>query len=123
MSEYTLYIAALKLSIEKWIHLFNNPYGDEKESPVWEEIKNLQNTCALCDLFLGFDEGYPPAVTCGKCVLNTYENNCFYTWSPCRKWKLFPEIRKQCAARVVGICRREYEKITGDKKTFRKGDR
>ena len=106
------YIEALKLSIEKWLWLFNNPYSDETKSPVWVIIKYLQNSCALCELFLSADYDSPVDM-CGKCPLNSERNNCFHKWSPCRKWNTFPEIKKQCAARVVCILRREYEKETG----------
>ena len=123
MSDNTLYIAALKLSIKKWIWLFNNPGVDETKSPVWEKVRKLQNRCGLCDLFLKYGTNDIPYTTlCGKCTLNRGINNCFYRWSPYQKWSRHPDMWKQSVARIVCILRREYEKITGDKKTFRKGE-
>ena len=102
------YMQALELSIKKWIWLFKNPdkNKEQDDSPVWNKIKDLQNLCALCHLFLGVDKS-SPVVMCGKCPLNSERNNCFYEWSPCYKWSTFPEIRKQCASRVVCILQRE----------------
>ena len=128
-----MYINALKVSIKKWIWLFNNPDKDETENPAWEKTKNLFAQCPLCEIFInrsynGLKFGFSYLQLCNNCPLSSIENNCFLNGSPYSTWHnlnkegySYKHTKKQCAARIVCILRRTYEKETGDKETFRTG--
>lgn len=106
------YVKALELSCKLWIWLYQNPGKSKLDSPYWNEIKNIIGNCPLCDYTKNM---YDP---CNKCIGGYHNKTCFNDafsgWHCSFGNPEFSTIRY--AAYIASKIRREYEKITGDKK-------
>lgn len=100
------YLETIILSVKLWIWLFNNPGKWKHDSPYWEEIKEMKNTCPLCQYYIN-------DVLCIKCVLKI-KNICYSVYMNCSC-----NTNRPATAKMASALRREYEKITENKNTFR----
>ena len=95
---------AVELSYKLWVWLFQNPDKEKKDSPYWEEIKDLQLNCLLCAIF---------NVDCIGCPLN-FKDDC--AGGAYGKWVDRPiSCRKAPAARIASILRRELRRLKDGK--------
>lgn len=98
---------ALALSYKLWLWLFKNPEGEKEDSPFWDEIKHLKNSCGLCTLYI---ENH-----CEDCPLSV-PYDCFNEKSPYQKWakvkdgKLSEWYIKPSAAKIVITIRKAIQR-------------
>jgi hypothetical protein len=111
------YIEVLKLSCKVWIWLYKNPGKEKNDSPYWDDIKDLKhyyflkNQLYLCDFCILYKKR--------ACRNSGGVKRAYYLWAAsCNCITLYYQA-KISAARIASIIRREYEKLTGNKKTFR----
>lgn len=125
------YIEALKLSTQVWIWLYKNPGKRKEDSPYWDELIEMPGNCPMCDYC--FQKAF--IEDCSNCILfikklcayRTKDFLLYYKWKRAsinfRKYETTEkESKDKCklaAARIASVLRREYERVTGDKKSFR----
>ena len=70
---------ARELALEVWRYHAKYPevgHNEELPKSIWDKIKNLHNTCPLCELFCNHD------VTCPDCPLRSCADGSHYrSWS------------------------------------------
>lgn len=68
------YYDAVVLSEKVWEWLSDNPLKKKEDSPYWNEIKNLDHNCPLCEYNFEITNNF-----CNRCVL---DGIClrYYTW-------------------------------------------
>jgi len=117
------YIQAIKLSTQVWIWLYKNPTNTKVSSPYWNKIESMSGSCPLCEYFIN------KVLGCKYCCLNKkracnykiMKTAFYHYWYYAKNKYKSIDMYKQKTSRafIASKLRREYEKITGDKHTFR----
>ena len=90
LTEKQAYLSTLKL----WIWLYKNPAKFKKDSPYWNEIKYLENSCLLCE----YDEQFN--ADCTSCIGSLYGrpcfNNAYKSYSKSARAYIASKVRRYC---------------------------